>query len=69
MLETSDAIEPVYPAATVVLVRDGGAGLEALLVQPLSHSWPQVPPYHKCQREPPQRKRRKTSRRSAQRTP
>ena len=33
MLETSDAIEPVYPAATVVLVRDGGAGLEALLVQ------------------------------------
>jgi 8-oxo-dGTP pyrophosphatase MutT (NUDIX family) len=33
MLETSDVIEPVYPAATVVLVRDGDAGLEALLVQ------------------------------------
>ncbi|MEZ5503175.1 MAG: NUDIX hydrolase [Halioglobus sp.] len=33
MLETSDVIEPVYPAATVVLVRDGAAGLEALLVQ------------------------------------
>lgn len=33
MLETSDIIEPVYPAATVVLVRDGDAGLEALLVQ------------------------------------
>ena len=33
MLETSDAIEPVFPAATVVLVRDGAAGLEALLVQ------------------------------------
>jgi hypothetical protein len=26
MLEMSDAIEPVYPAATVVLVRDGDAG-------------------------------------------
>jgi 8-oxo-dGTP pyrophosphatase MutT (NUDIX family) len=33
MLERSDVIEPVYPAATVVLVRDGDAGLEALLVQ------------------------------------
>ncbi len=33
MLETSDVIEPVYPAATVVLVRDGDDGLEALLVQ------------------------------------
>lgn len=33
MLETSDVIEPVYPAATVVLVRDGAEGLEALLVQ------------------------------------
>lgn len=33
MLETSDIIEPVYPAATVVLVRDGAVGLEALLVQ------------------------------------
>lgn len=33
MLELSDAVEPVYPAATVVLVRDGDAGLEALLVQ------------------------------------
>lgn len=33
MIETSDAIEPVYPAATVVLLRDGEAGLEALLVQ------------------------------------
>jgi 8-oxo-dGTP pyrophosphatase MutT (NUDIX family) len=33
MLEMSDAIEPVYPAATVILVRDGEDGLEALLVQ------------------------------------
>lgn len=33
MLEMSDVIEPVYPAATVVLVRDGDDGLEALLVQ------------------------------------
>lgn len=33
MLETTDTVEPVYPAATVVLVRDGGEGLEALLVQ------------------------------------
>lgn len=33
MLETSDIVEPVFPAATVVLVRDGAAGLEALLVQ------------------------------------
>lgn len=33
MLETSDQIEPVRPAATVVLVRDGAEGLEALLVQ------------------------------------
>jgi len=33
MLEMSDSVEPVYPAATVVLVRDGEAGLEALLVQ------------------------------------
>ena len=33
MIETSDEIEPVYPAATVVLLRDGERGLEALLVQ------------------------------------
>jgi 8-oxo-dGTP pyrophosphatase MutT (NUDIX family) len=33
VLETSDVIEPVFPAATVVLVRDGAEGLEALLVQ------------------------------------
>lgn len=33
MLETSDIVEPVFPAATVVLVRDGDDGLEALLVQ------------------------------------
>jgi 8-oxo-dGTP pyrophosphatase MutT (NUDIX family) len=33
MIETSDQIEPVYPAATVVLLRDGVEGLEALLVQ------------------------------------
>lgn len=33
MIETSDQIEPVYPAATVVLLRDGTAGMEALLVQ------------------------------------
>jgi 8-oxo-dGTP pyrophosphatase MutT (NUDIX family) len=33
VLETSDIVEPVFPAATVVLVRDGDDGLEALLVQ------------------------------------
>jgi 8-oxo-dGTP pyrophosphatase MutT (NUDIX family) len=33
MLELSETTEPVYPAATVVLVRDGDDGLEALLVQ------------------------------------
>lgn len=33
MIETSDAIEPVHPAATVVLLRDGRDGMEALLVQ------------------------------------
>jgi 8-oxo-dGTP pyrophosphatase MutT (NUDIX family) len=33
VLEISDIVEPVYPAATVVLVRDGEAGLEVLLVQ------------------------------------
>ena len=33
MLETSDIVEPVFPAAPVVLVRDGEEGLEALLVQ------------------------------------
>lgn len=33
MLETSDVVEPVYPAATVVLVRDSDDGMEALLVQ------------------------------------
>jgi len=33
MLEISDTVEPAYPAATVVLVRDGSEGLEALLVQ------------------------------------
>jgi len=33
MLEISDKIEPIHPAATIVLVRDGDQGLEALLVQ------------------------------------
>ena len=33
MLETSDVVESVLPAATVVLVRNGSDGLEALLVQ------------------------------------
>ena len=33
MLEMSDSVEPVQPAATVVMVRDGAAGLEVLLVQ------------------------------------
>src|SRR6056297_2950984 len=33
MFETSDGDEPVHPSATVVLVRDSEAGLEALLVQ------------------------------------
>jgi len=33
VLELSDVVQPVHPAATVVLVRDGGQGLEALLVQ------------------------------------
>lgn len=33
LVETSDIVEPVHPAATVVLVRDGHEGLEALLVQ------------------------------------
>jgi len=33
VLEISDVVEPVFPAATVVLVRDGDDGLEALLVQ------------------------------------
>ncbi|GAB5450704.1 MAG: NUDIX hydrolase [Halioglobus sp.] len=33
MIEISDKPEPVYPSATVVLVRDGDAGLEVLLVQ------------------------------------
>ena len=33
MLELSKFVEPVYPAATVVLVRDGLQGLEVLLVQ------------------------------------
>ncbi len=33
MLELSDQEEPVHPAATVILVRDGAAGLEVLLVQ------------------------------------
>lgn len=33
MLELSKSVEPIYPAATVVLVRDGEQGLEALLVQ------------------------------------
>lgn len=32
-IETSDAVEPVHPAATIVLLRDGAEGLEALLVQ------------------------------------
>jgi 8-oxo-dGTP pyrophosphatase MutT (NUDIX family) len=33
VLETSENVEPVFPAATVILVRDGDNGLEALLVQ------------------------------------
>jgi 8-oxo-dGTP pyrophosphatase MutT (NUDIX family) len=33
MLEMSDTVEPIHPAATVVMVRDGEAGLEVLLVQ------------------------------------
>jgi 8-oxo-dGTP pyrophosphatase MutT (NUDIX family) len=33
MLEISDKIEPIHPAATIVLIRDGDQGLEALLVQ------------------------------------
>jgi 8-oxo-dGTP pyrophosphatase MutT (NUDIX family) len=33
MLELSETVAPVHPAATVVLVREGSAGLEALLVQ------------------------------------
>jgi 8-oxo-dGTP pyrophosphatase MutT (NUDIX family) len=33
MLELSKTVEPIYPAATVVLVRDAEQGLEALLVQ------------------------------------
>ncbi len=33
MLETSDQVEPVHPSATVVLLRNGDEGLEALLVQ------------------------------------
>ncbi|MFK8050223.1 MAG: NUDIX domain-containing protein [Halioglobus sp.] len=33
IIETSETIEPVLPAATVVLLRDGDSGLEALLVQ------------------------------------
>jgi 8-oxo-dGTP pyrophosphatase MutT (NUDIX family) len=33
MLELSKSVEPIYPAATVVLVRDSENGLEALLVQ------------------------------------
>ena len=33
MPEKVDVIEPVYPAATVVLLRDGKDGIEALLVQ------------------------------------
>ncbi len=33
MLEISDTVEPVYPAATVVLVRDASDGPEVLLVQ------------------------------------
>lgn len=33
MFDTSPTAEPVYPSATVVLVRDGREGLEVLLVQ------------------------------------
>ncbi|MDG2046688.1 MAG: NUDIX hydrolase [Halioglobus sp.] len=33
MLEQFEGIEPIYPAATVVLLRDGRDGVEALLVQ------------------------------------
>ncbi len=33
MIETSDKVEPVRPAATVVLVRDGADSIEALLLQ------------------------------------
>ena len=32
-VETGDTPEPVHPAATIVLLRDGESGLEALLVQ------------------------------------
>ncbi|MEM6580229.1 MAG: NUDIX hydrolase [Pseudomonadota bacterium] len=33
MLELSDSVQPIHPAATVVLLRDTADGLEALLVQ------------------------------------
>jgi 8-oxo-dGTP pyrophosphatase MutT (NUDIX family) len=33
VIEISDSLEPAHPAATVVLVRDGEQGLEALLLQ------------------------------------
>ena len=33
MLELSEDVAPVHPAATVVLVREGDEGLEVLLVQ------------------------------------
>lgn len=33
MIETSDKVEPIRPAATVVLVRDGVDSIEALLLQ------------------------------------
>ena len=33
MIETSNDAEPVFPAATIVLMRDGADGLEVLLVQ------------------------------------
>ena len=33
MIEASDVVAPVHPSATVVLLRDGRDGLEALLVQ------------------------------------
>ena len=33
MIEISDTVTPLRPAATVVLIRDGNAGLEVLLLQ------------------------------------
>ena len=33
MIEISNTITPLRPAATVILIRDGNAGLEVLLLQ------------------------------------